>query len=1257
MDPKGIKLLRYRYGKDIPVVDMQDRLQAASVTKDISGKEDIQLAMLGSFEEPQTAFTPGDFVALKDQTDTTWSWGRVSVVRSTMKREASGILTHAPYAVMVQGWYDFLSRSKVHVMQVSNRPSVGTLFLRNDWLQLAADLANMKGNPAGLILQFMLRKLLRIKLPPSLGGGWVADEIPVVYDRDTARRYAPEFEDIEPVDFGDLMPQLATAMLGQRSSDVGSLIANMFLFETSIVELIPYLSMRPGNVLVPTTDPNSQPQDGAQQPAPSDTRVVGQRTKLGEILNAQPVLVYRIKPFRTEPLYRAAVSKIKYRAEDAEAGYLDRELSLYDEPTRRSLINARAQARAETNNLLFDQGLFRQVTFEPSAITPLPYSHIMSMSRQRSDADRVNATTINAVPAAQPTGTSITDLDYVGLPVSIDDQIENHGLRLRIARWSMYPPDNMTSPDITLYYRSVAAQVMQFYEKSHLYETGSMQLHFAHALHFVESDTRQQSTYDRSVLDLEPGRWFRTSFQGMDDVRATPPEPPSPPSAAQVEYGPPPGTASDEYYGYITSVAHNIQRLPSGMLSANTQVNFMRGHFADMWDVVNGVNVPMDEVDRPPNGQGQGGQRAGGGRGCSLRPAEIAGVLNPTVCSTFAFFRSAANSFSQGESLTDWGPNTPPIMRNPLLTYKDGNLDAPAISPDLYNNITQHYVPDTARSTANLSFPSWLYCWFLESISVMPQNEYLELKEFVRKPQTPNTSLQTQQANLQAIIACAYVIESYWRSRPAYQDVRLRIRSIPRAREGGYHKFHAAMDFYLEYPANFSGEQAGALQVWASLFRLAEARRIPYGGRGLYLNVNPTTGIKGTTPAEAGSPSKANCQYPPGGSSWTHYDIRAMWGITTRQKLDANGRPTGALLPSFFTQWAGTDWNGDGKDEIEISNRFRPPNDRTQNGGVIDTATYVWANVADPQFTYLEEYVSGTKAQAAPGVAAIMQARKDRPDRVQEEEARVPVRDALRNYFNSYGLNDKWLHAVTNRVPNMFQVFELERYVGRLEPIQETARPTKSTNAGDLYLAKFENGTIQTAPLVVIFGGTDVAGEPANVYMKRYAFALFRGNHVVIAKNDKVSYDDVAILAAEATPHTAGKPRTLYVFSNGVVPVITWVRRYAGALPIPDYSAIYMVDAYLGSNTTRARDITRDFITDMTLRAPHYKFIYTDATTENGMTAETRNRIIGGGNTPNGIVGLAKEAVPKGNAATQLEWHMKANEVAMSSLIQSPLTE
>ena len=1249
MTADTLKLLRYRYGTDVVSIEMQDRLHAASVVKDISGKEDIHLSMLGSFEEPQSAFTPGDFVALKDQTGSTWSWGRVSVVRSTLKREVGGTLTHAPYAVMVQGWYDFLTRSKIHVMSLSNRPSVGTLFNINEWYQLGTDLTKMYGQPPGLILQFMLRKLLRIKLPPSLGGGWFSDEIPVVYNRETALRYAPEFEDIEPVDFGELMPQLSLNMLSQRSSDVGALIGNMFLFENSLVELIPYMSTG-GGVGVPTTNPAPPPGEtpeerAAQAQQEYDTRVVNGRTALGNILGAQPVLVYRIKPFRAEPLYRAAVAKIKYRPEDAEAGYLDRELALYDETSRRALLNLRAQARADTAEKLFTEGMFRQVTFTPPSIVPLPYSYIMSFSRQRSDAERVNATSINAVPGAQPNGTTITDIDYLGLPVAIDNQIENHGLRLRMARWSMYPKDsNMSQPGVDVYYRAVAAQVMQFYEKAHLYETGSLQLHFAHTQYFVESDTRQKSTYDKAVLGLEPGRWFRTMFKGLDTVRA--PQPETSTLALSEDYKthglPTSDTApSDEYYGYVTAVSHSIQRLPSGAMTANTQVNFMRGHFAEMWDVVHGVNVPMNDADRPPGGGGGGGQSAGGGRACSLRPGEVAGVLNRTVCDTYALFRPQLAAFNSGEARLDWGPASvvPPIMNSPYMSYgSESARTAPALPPDQYNKITQNYITYAMR-------PAWLYCWFLEAISVMPTAEFQELKPFLNARDL-SPSAESSQASLWALASCAYVIEAYWRSRPTYDRVRLRIRAIPRAKEGGYHKLYAAMDFYLEYPPDFAGEQAGALQVWASLFRLAEARRIPYGGRGLYLNVNPDTGVTGVTPAEAGQPSRTQCQYPPGGSSWTHYDLRGMWGINT--------------LPSkraFFTSWAATDWNGDGKDEIQLSNTFQPPEERTQNGGVQDTADYVWANVADPTFQYLEEYVTGTKASAAPGVSAIMRARKDAPNRLEVENRRVPVRSALRNYYGSNGLTDGGMHAVTARVPNMFQVAEMERIIGNMRPVTPVATADESNAAADLYLAKFADGSVQNAPLVVIFGGINVGGEASGVYMRRYAQPLFRGNHVVIAKNDKVAYADVLVLAMKTNPHTINKPRTLYIFSNGVVPTYTFIRATAGAIPLTFYSSIYMVDAYLGSNTTRAKDVTEQFLYDMRKRPQYYAFFYTNAFGENGMTQATRDKILGGGATPEGIAALAKISVSKGSAATDSAWHMQANEAAIAHLLLSDLTE
>jgi hypothetical protein len=592
-------------------------------------------------------------------------------------------------------------------------------------------------------------------------------------------------------------------------------------------------------------------------------------------------------------------------------------------------------------------------------------------------------------------------------------------------------------------------------------------------------------------------------------------------------------------------------------------------------------------------------------------------------------------------------------MNNPFSTGPTDNF-APNLGQNDYNRITQTYI--TQR-------PLWLRCWFLEAISVMPGNEYASIAQFMTtstSAYSADPATAANHANLWALAACAYVIESYWRTYPGYENVHLRVRAIPRAKDAGYHLLYAAMDFYLEYPADFAGEQAGALQVWASLYKLAKEGRIPYGGRGLYLNVNPETGIKGTAFSEAGSPSKSNCQYPPGGSSWTHYDIRGMWGITTRKNSQ------GSFLPGFFTSWVGTDWNGDGSDEITLSNSFSPPKSRTQNGGVEDTAAYTWANVADSDFKLLEEYVSGTKSTQAPGVAAVMRARKARSDYLDVEKARDPVRAVLRSYFESNGTNDKWLKPVTTRVPNMFQVFELEQLLGAsLNPITPYIAPDKKNFKAKLFFAKDIAGQIINAPVIVFFGGARVNGQSAGTYMETYASYLKGRNHLVIAENDKVTYGDVEPFITEAQFHAAGHPSTLFIFSNGVVPTRSWVAARGNVVPNSDFSVVCLVDAFLGGNPaipvgqrTRANEITDTFLSAMGTAQSLYRFFYTEVwnMTGNGMYQQTRDRILGGGSYT-GMTNLYRQLVPKGNATTDIEWHMDANRVAIQYLLDSGLAK
>jgi ribosomal protein S24E len=71
--PKPLVLERHRYGV-AEKTEMQHRMQAVSITKNITGIEDIQLNMLGTFTEAMTEFAPGDFAVLRDARGKAWSW-------------------------------------------------------------------------------------------------------------------------------------------------------------------------------------------------------------------------------------------------------------------------------------------------------------------------------------------------------------------------------------------------------------------------------------------------------------------------------------------------------------------------------------------------------------------------------------------------------------------------------------------------------------------------------------------------------------------------------------------------------------------------------------------------------------------------------------------------------------------------------------------------------------------------------------------------------------------------------------------------------------------------------------------------------------------------------------------------------------------------------------------------------------------------------------------------------------------------------
>lgn len=516
---------RHRHGERGEPYTVQDRVVSVVNVQDVTGRDDSQIRVVGTPTMSNREFVAGDYVVVRDGAGVPMTWGKVSGTQSELVRSGDK-LTHGAYGVDTAGWWDFLQRSAIHIMStdIPNGRSVGTLFQIGDWLSLVGEFAASSDRLAGELMARVFRALARIRLPESLGGGFLGDEIPIVYNATTAEAFAPEYANLDPVDTGLLLPQTITPLFQQRSLSVGTALTSLFLPEPLIVEVIPALT------------------EGGTEPY----------SPLANALGRRPVLVYRIKPFRTLPLSQAAVSKTYYSFEDIEAAA--RVVADDDERGKRlkQVAEARNTARRNNREVLITQGMFSRVSFnsaDPSVVVGIPADMVSSLSRASSDSARVNATTIDIVPGGV---SGIESSDTADLPIFDDGEVEKHGLRIHKSAWSFYARDSRASE---AYYRSVAAQVMQFQGKAHLLETGTLGLRYARA---VDAETT------RPELDIRPGVWFRLKLE-------------------QVE----------EYYGYCTVVQHRLTQLPDGRKTAETTVRFERGHFASDLDAIMGANVPV----------------------------------------------------------------------------------------------------------------------------------------------------------------------------------------------------------------------------------------------------------------------------------------------------------------------------------------------------------------------------------------------------------------------------------------------------------------------------------------------------------------------------------------------------------------------------------------------------------------------------------------------------------------------------------------
>lgn len=370
--------------------------------------------------------------------------------------------------------------------------------------------------PIGFALQEFLKVIVRVLVPASLSREYLAAQLRTVYDETGVAAYAPD-RAAEPVP-GYTISGL-TALQPQGTNVLG-LLMQTFMPDMNMVECFSSLEgpgvlessndpvdrrLRDGpgasEIWVPEYDINSPPPlapTGLQESSVSemvrlreeeeanrtDEERYGRKLAagLGENLGRNPVLVYRMKPWRASTLGQfieqapASASQVILLKEKKG---LTEEIVVAEDPT----FGKKRQVKLDPAH--FNLDMFVGTTWRYDEAPEVDSSAVIDVSFGVDDMDHANTVTIGLPTQAD---SPIRFMQRLGLPFYSDQAILARGVRLFQPQWPFFPPidprdkakgEPSSSSDMLRDMRTIALLGAQFMTGADRFETGSVFLDYS----------------------------------------------------------------------------------------------------------------------------------------------------------------------------------------------------------------------------------------------------------------------------------------------------------------------------------------------------------------------------------------------------------------------------------------------------------------------------------------------------------------------------------------------------------------------------------------------------------------------------------------------------------------------------------------------------------------------------------------------------------------------------------------------------------
>jgi hypothetical protein len=314
--------------------------------------------------------------------------------------------------------------------------------------------------PIGFALQEFVKAIMRVLVPPSLASEYLASQVRTVYDESGVAAYAPDRE-------AEVVPGYSLAGIGAiqpTGSSITSMIMQTFMADLNLVELFTSLEgpgvvessndpvdrklrqkpeSKADEVYVPAYDIDAGPyiptaglelrsQGGEVEertettPDITDEERYGRKlaSGLAQNLGRNPVLIYRMRPWRALPLD-------KFIAETV--GTTDQKTLVQTED---GIVEATRPAnRLGTDKFNVDQ--FPGTTWRYDDALQIDRSSLINLDFAVDDSEHANVVTVGLPTQAD---SPIRFMQRLGLPFFSDTAILTRGVRLFQPQWPFFPP-------------------------------------------------------------------------------------------------------------------------------------------------------------------------------------------------------------------------------------------------------------------------------------------------------------------------------------------------------------------------------------------------------------------------------------------------------------------------------------------------------------------------------------------------------------------------------------------------------------------------------------------------------------------------------------------------------------------------------------------------------------------------------------------------------------------------------------------------